>query len=155
VYIETDAIKNDFFDDKYGQKGTQFKGSMPSYSFGFEVKDIPQGTISFAFILDDPDSVPVCGFTWTHWLGANLCQESVAENESIRAMTFVQGKNSWNENLYGGMAPPDKPHKYHFRVFALDCLLNVKNGFTLNDLRQAVAGHILDSADLWGMYSNK
>ena len=154
MFIHTDAIKDGFFIDKYGKRGSQFKASMPSYSFGFSIEEIPSGTVSFAFIFDDPDSVPVCGFTWIHWLGANLCQSNLPENESIHATTFIQGKNSWQENLYGGMAPPDKTHNYHLRVFALDCLLNLKNGFSLNDLTSQMASHILDSADIWGKYSN-
>ena len=152
MFISTNAIQNGSFNDKYGKRGQQFKGDMPTYSFGFKIEDIPTGTISFAFILDDPDSVPVCGFTWTHWLGANLCQEEIPDNASIQATTFIQGKNSWGENLYGGMAPPDKAHRYHLRVFALDCLLNLKKGFALNDLKAALSGHILDSADIWGSY---
>ncbi len=153
MFIKTNAIQDGVFADKYGKKGAQFKGSMPSYSVGFKMEEIPRGTISFAFILDDPDSVPVCGFTWTHWLVANLCKEEVLDNESIHATTFIQGKNSWGENMYGGMAPPDKEHNYHLRVFALDCLLNLKNGFTLNELKSAMGGHVLDSADIWGRYA--
>ena len=85
MFIQTQAIQDGHFLDVYGKRGTQFKGSMPSYSFGFDLTDAPRGTVSFAFILDDPDSVPVCGFTWTHWLGANLCQAHMPENESIKA----------------------------------------------------------------------
>ncbi len=153
MFIQTQAIQNGSFADEYGKKGKQFKGSMPSYSFGFEIIDFPRGTESFSFVFDDPDSVPVCGFTWVHWLGANMCQAKIEDNESIHTTTFFQGKNSWGESLYGGMAPPDKEHNYHLRVFALDCLLNLKNGFSLDELNKQMAGHILDSSDIWGHYS--
>ncbi|MBE6449138.1 MAG: YbhB/YbcL family Raf kinase inhibitor-like protein [Alphaproteobacteria bacterium] len=148
------AIKDGYFLDKYGKRGTVVKGAMPTFSFGFKIEDIPFGTISFAFILDDPDSIPVCGFKWLHWLGANLSKEGIEDNESINAITFIQGKNSWGKSLYGGMAPPDKPHTYIFKVFALDCLLNLKNGFSLEDLQREMAGHILDSAFIEGIYKN-
>ena len=154
MFIMTPAIQEGYFADKYGKRGSQIKAGMPTYSFGFSVKDIPDGTISFAFILDDPDSVPVCGFKWIHWLGANLSKDSVDENESIKAITFIQGKNSWGQNMYGGMAPPDKPHTYILKVFALDCLLNLKNGFTYEDLQREMSGHVLDSAFIEGIYRN-
>ena len=140
------------FSDKYGKRGVQTKDGMPTFSFGYSIKDIPSGTISFAFVLDDPDSIPVCGFKWMHWLGANLSKDTVEENESGKAVTFIQGKNSWGKAVYGGMAPPDKPHTYIFKVFALDCLLNLKNGFSYDDLVREMSGHILDSAFIEGIY---
>ena len=154
MFIKCAGIQNGIIADKYGKRGQQFKGSMPTYSLGFRVEDIPTGTISLAFILDDPDSVPVAGFKWIHWLGANLCKQEIPDNESIKTTIFMQGKNSWGQNIYGGMAPPDRPHTYILRVFALDCLLNLKNGFTLEDLNHEMAGHILDSAFIEGIYNN-
>ncbi len=154
MFIKCAGIQDGFIADRYGKRGNQFKGSMPSYSLGFEIDDIPNGTNSFAFILDDPDSVPVAGFKWLHWLGANLSKSSIEDNESIHALTFIQGKNSWGQNMYGGMAPPDRPHTYVLRVFALDCLLNLKNGFLLEDLMREMSGHVLDSAFIEGVYRN-
>lgn len=154
MLILCDGIQNGIIADKYGKRGNQFKGSMPTYSLGFRMQDIPNGTVSFAFILDDPDSVPVAGFKWIHWLGANLCKDGIPDNESISTLIFVQGKNSWGQNMYGGMAPPNCPHTYILRVFALDCLLNLKNGFSVEDLQREMSGHVLDSAFIEGIYSN-
>ena len=154
MFIDCTGVQKGLFSDKYGKRGAQTKFGMPTCSFGFSVKDIPHGTISFAFILDDPDSVPVCGFKWLHWLGANLSKDTVEENESVKAITFIQGKNSWGQNVYGGMAPPDKPHTYVFKVFALDCLLNLKNGFSYEDLLREMSGHVLDSAFIEAVYNN-
>ena len=154
MIIVCPAVQDGIFADKYGKRGTQFKASMPTFSFGFRLQDIPLGTVSFAFVLDDPDSIAPMGFKWIPWLGANLCKDGIEDNESIHATTFIQGKNSWGQNMYGGMAPPDRPHNYVFRVFALDCLLNLKNGFTFEDLKRESSGHILDSAFIEGSYRN-
>lgn len=153
MLIKTNAIQNGYFLDKYGKRGLQFKSSMPSYSFGFKVEDLPKRTVSLAFVLDDPDSVPVCGFKWIHWLGANLTELELPDNESIHATTFIQGKNSWDKNMYGGMMPPDKTHTYVFRVYAVDCMLDLKTGFTWEDLK-ACAPHMIDSACVYGKYKS-
>lgn len=52
------------------------------------------------------------------------------------------------------MGPPDKPHTYEIHVYALDTLLNLKNGFYLNELYDAMEGHILDDFTLKGIYRN-
>ena len=153
MYLTSSAVENGVIDDKYGKRGTDFKGSMPIYSMPFDIHDAPHGTVAFAFILDDPDSVPVAGFTWVHWLGADLRETTVPEDASRHA-SFIQGRNSWGENLYGGMAPPNAPHVYQLHVYALDTLLNLKVGFTLNELKAAIDGHIMDQAVLKGRYDN-
>ena len=89
MFVKCAGIQNGVIADKYGKRGQQFKGSMPTYSLGFRVEDIPTGTISFAFILDDPDSVPVAGFKWIHWLGANLFKEEIPYNESIKTTIYM------------------------------------------------------------------
>ena len=82
MYLTSSAIQDGVIEDKYGKRGVDFKGSMPIYSLPFDIHDAPQGTIAFAFILDDPDSVPVAGFTWVHWLGADLTETSVPADAS-------------------------------------------------------------------------
>ena len=150
--------------DVYGKRGNQFgKDDMPTYSLPFEIHDAPAGTKSFAVVLDDMDAVPVCGFVWIHWLVANLTRTSLAENESIRAKNFIQGVNSRyshknmtreEASVYGGMAPPDSPHAYDLKVYALDTILPLENGFFYNELCHAMDGHVLDTATLRGFYDN-
>lgn len=156
-----------YFEDKFGKHGDVFLKGMPSHSIDFEIKDVPEGTKSFAFILDDHDAIPVCGFTWIHWAGANLKKTKVEEGESSNAKDFLQGVNSWaapmlGENVlsreeasnYGGMAPPDCEHVYELRVYALDCELNIENEFYVNELYSAMKGHILEMASIEGKYRN-
>ncbi|MGL4850355.1 MAG: YbhB/YbcL family Raf kinase inhibitor-like protein [Clostridium sp.] len=155
------------FHDKHGKHGEKFLKGMPNHSVDFEIENAPEGTKSFAFILDDHDAIPVCGFTWIHWAGANLKKTKVSEGESENASDFVQGVNSWGAPMmgadalsredasnYGGMAPPNCDHTYELRVYALDIDLNLENGFLVNELYNAMRGHILEVATLEGMYRN-
>ena len=100
-----------------------------------------------------------------HWLAANITRRKIEENESQIATDFVQGVNSWISiqggqqskelsSFYGGMAPPNEPHLYELHVYALDTMLDLNNGFMLNDLFHAMEGHILDQYTLKGEYRN-
>lgn len=140
--------------DKYGKRGTQQKFGMPTLSLPIKIESAPKDTKSFAIIFDDPDSVPVCGYIWNHWLVANLQKTELKEDESQTSFDFVQGKNSWNDNCYGGPCPPDRPHNYRIRVFALSSLLDLRGDFTLTQLENQMHGQILDTAELFGIYDN-
>ena len=95
---------------------------MPSRSIPFSISDAPAGTQSYAVVLDDKDAVTAAGFVWIHWLIADLTATSVPENDSIAAQGYTQGANSWASVLgelsiaeasaYGGMVPPNYPHRY-------------------------------------------
>ncbi|OOF86605.1 YbhB/YbcL family Raf kinase inhibitor-like protein [Rodentibacter ratti] len=163
MIVTSSAIKNGVFEDKYGKRGTEFSpNGMPTYSIPFEIKDAPEGTKSFAIVLEDKDAITASGFVWIHWLIANLERTSVAENESQSATDYVQGANSWASVLgkfeldeasaYGGMAPPNCLHRYELIVYALDSKLDLKPGFRFNDLHFAMQGHILAQAVVMGTY---
>lgn len=164
MYISSIGISNGIIEKKYGSHGVQFnENDVPTYSIPFKIENALDKTVSFAFILEDKDAYPVTGFIWVHWLGANLTRSELKENESQTAKDFIQGANSWTSILgnqqtreqtscYGGMAPPDKAHIYELHVFALDKLLDLKNGFYLNELYQEMEGHILEEAVLKGLY---
>ncbi len=149
--------------DIYGKRGSQFgKDAMPTYSIPLEIHDAPADAKSYVIIFDDMDAIPVCGFVWIHWLVANLTRTRLEENESVTAKDFIQGVNSRysHDNMtaeeaavYGGMAPPDMPHCYDLKVYALDCLLPLENGFFYNELRRAMEGHVLGKATLSGVYN--
>lgn len=95
--IISDAIKNGVIEDKYGKHGEQFNvNGVPSYSIPFEIVDAPEGTKSFALFLEDKDACPISGgFSWVHWVAANITRTKIEENESLTATDFVQGLNSW------------------------------------------------------------
>lgn len=163
MIVTSTAIKNGAFEDKYGKRGNQFSpNGMPTHSIPFEIKNAPEGTQSFAVVLEDKDAITASGFVWIHWLIANLTRTKVEENESQSATDYVQGANSWASVLgkfeldeasaYGGMAPPNCLHRYELIVYALDTKLDLKPGFRFNDLHFAMQGHILDQAVVMGTY---
>lgn len=151
--VQSAGIINGNIEDKYGKFGKDFISDMPSFSLPFKITDAPKKTVSFAVVLDDKDSVPVCGFVWIHWLIANLKKdELVAGASSNINAEFIQGSNSWNLPLYGGMAPPDKDHIYDLTVYALDKELTLEKGFSLEQLQKEMKGHILEEYCLQGKY---
>ena len=167
MIVTSKGIVNGKIDPKYGKHGSQFnENGMPSYSLPFQIEGAPQGTVSYALVMEDKDAYPVSGgFVWIHWLAADILRTQVEENESQTAKDFVQGANSWTSmqggqqsralsSFYGGMAPPDAPHMYELHVFALDTKLNLQPGFLLNELYKKMDGHILAQYTLKGLYDN-
>lgn len=164
--IICEGIKNGVFEDKYGFRGECNELGMPIHSIPLRFEDAPEGTESFAVVLEDKDAYPVSGgFAWIHWLAANIKKNELLENESQTAADFVQGINSWFSvqggshpaescSYYGGMAPPNEPHTYEVHVYALDKVLDLENGFMLHDLHRQMRGHILAQGTIYGEYSN-
>lgn len=161
--VTSAGIHDGIIEDIYGSRGHRNKpGQMVTYSLPLSISDAPAGTVSYAIVLEDKDAVPVCGFSWIHWLVANLQRTELLANESLTATDYVQGTNSWSGKLggldrrsasfYGGMSPPDRGHVYEVHVFALDGTLDLKPGFYLNELYKAMDGHILDQFTLKGFY---
>ena len=146
---------------RFGKYGTeQTKDGIPTVSVPFAIEDAPAGTVSYALVLDDVDAVPVCGFTWIHWIAANIKKTELPENDSVQA-DYVQGINSWYGSCgkeaatgYGGMTPPDAPHRYSLKVYALDTELDLQEGFFLNELVHKMEGHVLAMAEAEGIYRN-
>lgn len=165
--VTSTGIVNGVILDKYGKRGNRLnQNGMPTLSPPLQIEEAPEGTVSFAIICEDRDAYPVSGgFSWIHWLVADLTQPWLEEDASQTGTGFVQGYNSWASPLgggqsrelssfYGGMAPPNEPHLYEFQVYALDRMLGLENGFGLNQLWRAMDGHILAQATLKGWYDN-
>lgn len=163
MYLTSKGIIDGKIADRFGKHGDHFDDSgMPTWSLPFEIHDAPGETVSFALLLEDKDAIPVCGFSWIHWVAANITRSFLEENESQTASDFVQGTNSRSGELrkqdrlavscYGGMAPPDQDHLYELHVFALDTMLDLEKGFYMNEMYKAMHGHILDQATIRGWY---
>ena len=120
--------------------------------------DVPQGTKSFALIADDPDA-PVG--TWVHWVLYDLPPNTTELPEDVAKTQFIagnakQGLNSWPRLGYGGPCPPPgKPHRYFFKLYALDTMLDLKPGATKKDVEAAMKGLILAEGQLMGTYQRK
>lgn len=132
----------------------------PIVSFPIHIEDVPTNAKSLAFVFYDNDAIPVSGFTWIHWIAANLPVETtdVPENASqTGAISMVQGNNSTAGSYVGetgltinqhyvGPYPPNKDHDYTFKLYALDTELPLKPGYWLNDFYKASEGHVLATA---------
>ena len=116
----------------------------------------PATTQSFALILDDPDAP---SGTFTHWLVWNLPAATTELAENVPKTPQVpgggaQGRNDFGKIGYGGPCPPPgKPHRYYFRLFALDSTLAVKPGAGRHELERAMEGHILARGELMGRFA--
>ena len=118
----------------------------------------PTNTQSFALIADDPDA-PVG--TWVHWVFYDLPPSTAALGENVDKTPTPpsggkQGRNDFGRIGYGGpMPPPGKPHRYFFKLYALDRLLDLKPGATKKELLKAMEGHILAEGQLMGTYQRR
>lgn len=110
---------------------------------------IPEGTKSLALIMDDPDAP---AGTWVHWVLYDLPPDLTGLPEGTRGLG-VEGMTSFREPGYGGPCPPrGKPHRYFFKLYALDKILGLKAGVTKGDLEKAMQGHVLAQGQLMGTY---
>ena len=117
------------------------------------VSDIPDGTVSLALIMDDPDAMAPAGKIWVHWLLWNVSPDVSEIPHGVVPKGALQGKTDFGKTAYGGPAPPDRRHTYVFQMYALDTRLDLPKGSTKNDLLRAIKGHILAEATLRGTYA--
>ena len=94
-------------------------------------------------IMDDPDAMEAVGKVWVHDL--RYINASVEEG--------VEGKNDFGELGWGGPAPPDKRHTYIFKAYVLDVELDLKEGYSKQELEDAMKGHIIAETKLTGTYA--
>jgi len=118
-------------------------------------KDAPQNAKSFVLVLHDPDAPRAGGFT--HWVVYNIgpgvghIDEAAPEGEEIKGVG-LQAKNEAQKLGYMGPAPPSGVHRYFFKLYALDCVLDVGPGANFTDVQSAIKGHVLAQAELMGTY---
>jgi len=119
---------------------------------------VPDGAKSLALIVDDPDAP---GGTWVHWVLYDLPAKATELAEDVPKSQYVaggakQGLNDFRRLGYGGPAPPKgKAHRYFFKLYALDAMLDLKPGLTKKDLEKAMEKHILAQAQLIGTYQRQ
>ena len=116
----------------------------------------PAGTQSFSLIADDPDAP---AGTWVHWVmfdlpgNARSLPQSVEKKEQLENGAR-QGRNDFGKIGYGGPCPPrGKPHRYFFKLYALDTKLNLRAGATKQDVERAQQGHVLAQGEYQGRYA--
>ena len=138
-----------------GQIGTRYTCDGADISPALMWEGVPDGTQSLALIADDPDA-PMG--TWTHWTVWNIPGRATLLPEDSAKVELLdngarQGKNDFKRIGYGGPCPPPgKPHRYFFKLYALDARLGVKAGAGRGELEAAMKTHILAEAEWMGTY---
>jgi Raf kinase inhibitor-like YbhB/YbcL family protein len=125
------------------------QGTNPPLTFA----SIPPKTKSLVLIVDDPD-VPkdlMPTGVFDHWLIWDLPADSrgIAEGEG------KGGINGTGQAGYIGPCPPDREHRYFFKLFALDARLTGAKIANKADLERAMEGHVIQRAELIGRYQRK
>ena len=119
--------------------GYKHENEQPNIQFG----SVPDETKTLALIMDDPDAMAAVGKVWVHWLTYH----------TVNDITLIQGKTDFGEIGYGGPAPPDGQHTYVFKAYALSTKLDLKNGYSKQELEDAMRGNILAEAKLTGTFT--
>ncbi|MBN1405958.1 MAG: YbhB/YbcL family Raf kinase inhibitor-like protein [Candidatus Omnitrophica bacterium] len=139
--IKSPEFKNNqLMPDKFTGKGEDINPPLT-------IENIPAGVKSLVLIVEDPDAV---SGTWVHWVVFDIPVTSKIEENSASGK---QGANTAGEMSYHGpYPPPGKTHRYFFKIYALDTVLNLQEGISKAQLEKAMQGHILDKAELIGLY---
>lgn len=114
------------------------------------IENVPEGAKSLVLIVDDPDAP---GGTFTHWIVWNINPKiSIIKEESVPPGA-VEGITDFGRIGYGGPCPPPgKPHRYYFKVYALDSLIDLSEGASRSELEEKIKGHVLATAEIVGIY---
>src|SRR2546423_14465517 len=116
------------------------------------IEGAPAETKSLLLIVDDPDA-PVGLFT--HWLVWNIDPKTTEIAENSVPKGAVQGTNDYPGSGYDGPQPPSGTHRYYFKIFALDQMLDLKSGAKRKEVDAAMQGHVITQGELMGRFSHK
>ena len=111
-----------------------------------DFQDIPNDTVSLVIIMDDIDAN-----NFVHWLIWNI-PSNISGFKENGDLTYPQGRNNFGYIGYGGPCPPSGIHHYRFTLYAIDIMLNLQDDATKQELEEAMSGHILEKAELIGLY---
>lgn len=141
---------NDFIPVKYTCDGQDISPEI-------RIENVPSNAKSLVLINDDPDA-PMG--TWDHWILFNIPPSYTVIPEGIKperefSNGMRHGLNSWGKVGYGGPCPPSGVHRYYFRVYALDTVLDLPPGVSKSKLLKAMEGHVIAKGELMGRYSRK
>ena len=130
---------------KYGCEGENVNPPL-------RIENVPPGVKSIALIFDDQDAPRG---TYVHWILWNIDPRTKEITEKSIPEGAIQGVNDFRKQNYGGPCPPTRPHRYAFKIYILDTLLDLHPNSAKPDLEKAMEGHILGQAQLKGTYKRK
>ena len=144
--ITSPAFTNEgFIPEKYSCKGEDINPEL-------RIDGVPEEAKSLVLIMDDPDA-PMG--TWQHWLIWNIPVNTKVIKENSIPDNCVLGENDFRRLEYGGPCPPSGIHRYFFRLYALDTMLDLKEGAKRKELDEAIKDHIIAEAVLMGKFERK
>ena len=143
--IKTLAVSSSAFDNEKFIP-SRYSCDGENISPPLSISHVPAETKSLAIIVDDPDA-PLR--TWTHWVVWNIPPAEKIKENSVAGM---QGINDFGQNHYGGPCPPSGTHRYFFKIYALDDVLELKSSAKKDELEKAMAPHIIAFGELTGLY---
>jgi Raf kinase inhibitor-like YbhB/YbcL family protein len=150
VEIKSSAFENrGTIPEKYTCEGADINPPL-------EFIDVPKEAVSCVLIMDDPD-VPAFvrkDQMWVHWVVYDIPPQTkkIPENSTPPG---VLGRGTGGEMRYQGPCPPDREHRYFFKLYALDTLLKLKPGASKQEIEASMASHVLAEAQLIGLYCKK
>lgn len=111
-----------------------------------------EGAVSYTIICDDPDAPDPKApkMVFVHWVLYNIPKGTKVLPEGYQGA--VKGKNGWGTLGYRGPCPPIGEHRYFFKLYALDTVLDLKEGATKDEVMAKMRGHIIEQAELVGLY---
>lgn len=116
--------------------------------------NVPEETGSFVLLVEDADSSPP---NFVHWMVFNIPGEIRELREGASSVGSlpkgaVEGMTDFGDVGYGGPCPPEGIHRYHFRLYALNAILDLEEGVTRRHLLREMEGHVLARGELIGRY---
>ena len=144
--LTSEAFKQgEMIPEKYGR---DFDNVNPPLT----IEDVPEGTKSLALIMDDPDVPEAAGVSvWDHWVVFNIPPNEIEISEGWKP-SGTRGVGTRGELDYGGPRPPDREHRYFFKLYALDSMLELPEGTTKEQVLNEMEGHVLESTELMGRF---
>lgn len=113
------------------------------------IEDVPNEAKSLALIVDDPDAP---SGLWVHWTLWNIPADTKKIEANSVPRDAEQGTTSFGKTGYGGPCPPSGEHRYFFKLYALDTVLDLPPTADKETLEEAMTGHVVDKAELMGTY---
>jgi Raf kinase inhibitor-like YbhB/YbcL family protein len=151
--ITSASIKTDTIPNAYSCKaGVNEK--IPQLSLTGD----PNKIKSLVLVLDDPDAIPVAGKIWNHWLLYDIPVNTEIADKTSKCGGLPKGTKygitSFGDTCYGGPCPPaGQLHHYHFRLYGINkASLGLTTGATIAEMRAAMAGAVVDSTELVGLF---
>ena len=145
--LTSSAFKNDsIIPKKYGYKHGNISPPL-------KIENIPEGTKSLVLIMDDPDAMAAVGKVWSHWIIWNISPNVSEIPENSIPENCIQGETDFGEIGYGGPAPPDKEHRYVFKLYAIKSILPNLQGSSIDEIENSIQDKILEKTELYGKFS--